>query len=99
MYTLLIDGTLMDNLGFVARTLGGEAPITLPLFWLFVLASSMMMLNLLIGVVCDVVSSVAKEENEVIAVLFMKDTMRELFSELDKDNSGKISLEEFLTLL
>merc|ERR1719422_771273 len=49
MYTLLIDGTFMDNLGTVVRELGKENPLCCVMFWMFVLLSSCTVMNMLIG--------------------------------------------------
>merc|ERR1719422_362308 len=54
MYTLLIDGTFMDNLA-VVRDLGTTSILCSIFFWMFVLLSSCTVMNMLIGVLCEVV--------------------------------------------
>jgi len=99
MYTLLIDGTFMDNLGELARSLGQDNPVCGVIFWLFVLASSLTVMNMLIGVLCEVVSAVAASEREGMQVAFVKDRMKPLFETLDESGDGLISKSEFLGIL
>merc|ERR1712032_461750 len=56
-------------------------------------------MNMLIGVLCDVVSTVAAAEKEELAVCYVKEKVKEVLAELDSDLSGKISKEEFLQLI
>jgi len=48
----------------------------------------------LIGVLCEVVTTVADSEEEAEAVKLMKDSILVLLRNLDEDNSGEISREE-----
>lgn len=99
MYTLLIDGTLMDNLGDLVRDLGAQSPVCGIMFWVFVLLSSCTVMNMLIGVLCEVVSAVSSTEKEAILVSFVKERMKPLFEELDTSGDGLISKSEFLCIL
>lgn len=99
MYTLLITGTFFDSLGTVVMAVGEESAFLACLWWLFVLMAAMTIMNMLIGVLCEVVSAVAATEKEAIAVSFVKDRMRELFRDSNKTDLCDISKEEFLTTL
>mmetsp|Transcript_79533 Transcript_79533/g.165157 ORF Transcript_79533/g.165157 Transcript_79533/m.165157 type:complete len:858 (+) Transcript_79533:102-2675(+) len=99
MYTLLIDGTFMDSLGPLVRAVGQESPALAMLFWLFVLMSAMTVMNMLIGVLCEVVSAVAATEKEALAINFVKERMRDLFTLIGKSDGGLISKEEFLKIV
>ena len=62
---------------------------------IYILASGFTILNMLIGVLCEVVSTVAKEENEKTMVLDTQHRLADVFKATDTDGSGKISFNEF----
>lgn len=99
MYTLLIDATFMDNLGGLVREVGNEVPVCAALMWLFVLLSSLTVMNMLIGVLCEVVSAVAATERETLTVQFVKERMALLFAHADDEQDGRISKAELLDSL
>lgn len=57
----------------------------------FIVVGAFTVLNMLIGVICEIVSTTKKEEEE--KMLMQK--VEELFSEMDSDGSGTISRDEF----
>merc|ERR1712224_798110 len=100
MYTLLMDGTILDGLSHAMDELG-EANQTLAqvLMILFVLASAYTVMNMLIGVLCEVVTQVAEVEKEGHAVKMVKETLLVLLREMDEDGSGTISKDEIMQML
>jgi len=101
MHTLLLDGALMDNLNTVVYDLGAVHPIYTCLFYIFVLLASLTVMNMLIGVLCEVVSAVASTEKESLQVAFVKGKLMEIMNEsgLDQDGDMEISKEEFSKIL
>merc|ERR1712048_233193 len=75
MWTLLMDGTFMDNTGSLMKDLFhiGQWPMVL-VFMIFVLLSAMTVMNMLIGVLCEVVSEVEESEKEDAAIRLLKET-------------------------
>merc|ERR1711971_295093 len=74
MHTLWIDGTLLDGPNNVVEALlKDHGPVLVLLFYVFVLLSALNLMNMLIGVLCDVVSAVASTEKEAITVGKVKD--------------------------
>merc|ERR1719331_1679460 len=65
----------------------------------FILASALTVMNMLIGVLCEVVSAVASAEKEDGAIRIVKDRLLVLLKELDVDGSGLIDKEEMQTVL
>jgi hypothetical protein len=63
------------------------------LFW--VLLSSFTILNMLIGVLCEVVSAVAAAEKENNVVQYVKDTLLGVLHTFDADGNEKICEDEF----
>lgn len=99
MYTLLIYGTLMDNIGLPLSTLGNESMVYAAMYLLFVLLATVTVMNMLIGVLCEVVTTVAMVEKEEAAVGFVKHRLMRVLTEIDDNNSQSISREEFLSIL
>merc|ERR1712196_207913 len=65
MLTLFVNGTLLDDLTGVLRdilTYGGQTWVWV--FIVFILLSAFTVLNMLIGVLCEVVTKTAAEETE-----------------------------------
>merc|ERR1719506_3591226 len=71
------------------------------IFYLFVLLSALTVMNMLIGVLCEVVSAVSETEKESLTVQFVKETLQEVMkhSGLDEDGDGEISKDEFCKIL
>jgi hypothetical protein len=104
MWTLLIDGTFMDNIGEVTRNIYEKENPTIAVFGLIVfvifsMLSALTVLNMLIGVQCEVVSAVAAREKDDSEVGLMKRTVLVLLKALDEDQSGAIDHQEILALL
>lgn len=101
MHTLLLDGALMDGVGQVVRDLGEESLVFAGVFYIFVLLAALTMMNMLIGVLCEVVSAVASTEKEELTVNYVKEKLQEviLTSGLDEDGDGLISKSEFAKII
>jgi len=101
MHTLLLDGTLMDGTGSVVKALARESFAYVAMFYLFILLAALTVMNMLIGVLCEVVSAVASTEKEQLTVNWVKSQVQTVLKEggLDKDNDGAISKEEFSKIL
>merc|ERR1712176_730776 len=66
--------------------------------FLFIGVANLTILNMLIGVLCDVVSAVADVEKEEIAFLNTRDKIQAVMKDLDTDNDNVISAAEFKML-
>lgn len=97
MWTLFVDGTLMDEPGEVMTALKDYPSLNSALacfvFTSFILISAILMMNLLIGVLCEVVSEVAKSERDESAVKLVKQTILVTLKQFD-DGDGMISRKE-----
>merc|ERR1719424_310871 len=69
--------------------------LALFLFSMFVLLSALTVMNMLIGVLCQVVLEVSAEEGERQVKKNMSETLLVMLQELDDDNSGELSRSEF----
>merc|ERR1719350_1747308 len=99
MWTLMLDGTIMDNPGSVLRPLLDQSTfasvIAVCVFLLFVLLSASTVMNMLIGVLCEVVSAVGHHEREEAAIRLLKQSILVELLKFDKDGDALISKEEF----
>jgi len=100
MYSLLLYGVLcLDYVEDVARGLTAVHPLVSALYFMFVLLTAFTVMNMLIGVLCEVVSQVAAVEKEQTAVMTAKITLRRILQELDDDDNMMISRNEFVQLI
>eukprot|EP00931_Biecheleriopsis_adriatica_P087536 TRINITY_DN6199_c1_g1_i1.p1 TRINITY_DN6199_c1_g1~~TRINITY_DN6199_c1_g1_i1.p1 ORF type:complete len:693 (-),score=162.56 TRINITY_DN6199_c1_g1_i1:71-2149(-) len=105
MHTLLLDGTLLDSLGTVLKALGKESFIYVVIFYMFVLLSAVTVMNMLIGILCEIVSAVAATERETIAVSYVRDTLFAILEsggfvqESDDLNTVKVTRNDFAQML
>eukprot|EP00928_Gymnodinium_smaydae_P085307 TRINITY_DN6868_c0_g2_i1.p1 TRINITY_DN6868_c0_g2~~TRINITY_DN6868_c0_g2_i1.p1 ORF type:complete len:562 (-),score=99.81 TRINITY_DN6868_c0_g2_i1:552-2237(-) len=88
MWTLMINGALVDDvmdvLGALRDTENFKAYIAICIFLVFIMLVVFTILNMLIGIMVEVVGAVAASENDASAVRLMKDR---LLSELRKYDS------------
>jgi hypothetical protein len=98
MWTLLMDGTFMDSTGNTLWPLleRGQSNTYLAVFvfLIFVLLSSMTVMNMLIGILCEVVSAVAQSDRDEIALGLLRDTILMELKAHDDDESGTINRAE-----
>jgi hypothetical protein len=99
MWTLVVDATFLDGIGICSRALLDADQYTAFLVLVvFVLASAMTVMNMLIGVLCEVVTAVAAAEKEDAAIRLVKETVLVMLTALDEDGSGEISKDEINTV-
>jgi len=93
--TLFTRGVLADNLD---ETVVSIMEASLALMWLFIIfliITFATLLNMLIGVVCEVISDAAKEEEEIEKVDGLKITILEAFDEIDTNDDGLVCQNEW----
>eukprot|EP00930_Biecheleria_cincta_P063271 TRINITY_DN4878_c0_g2_i1.p1 TRINITY_DN4878_c0_g2~~TRINITY_DN4878_c0_g2_i1.p1 ORF type:complete len:573 (-),score=128.95 TRINITY_DN4878_c0_g2_i1:207-1925(-) len=100
MWTLLMDGTFQDGTATVLGQLLdlGYWPMVV-VFLTFILISAMTIMNMLIGVLCEVVSAVKHAEEQQAALEIVKGTVLVLLKKLDMDESGDIDKIEMQAVL
>merc|ERR1719161_2462362 len=99
MWTLGFDGAMQyDPKSVLIGLRRTHSWIMVIVFVNFLLLSCMTVMNMLVGVLCEVVSAVKVSEEEAAAVALMKGTLLIMLKRLDKDNSGEISRSEFLSV-
>eukprot|EP00929_Paragymnodinium_shiwhaense_P086008 TRINITY_DN4648_c0_g1_i1.p1 TRINITY_DN4648_c0_g1~~TRINITY_DN4648_c0_g1_i1.p1 ORF type:complete len:953 (-),score=209.70 TRINITY_DN4648_c0_g1_i1:346-3105(-) len=103
MHTLLVHGVMTDNISIVVHRVGEESWLVLVMFYLFVLLAAFTVMNMLIGVLCEVVSAVAATEKEEITVNYTKAKLEELLhamnTPVDSNGDMQISKDKFNSIL
>eukprot|EP00929_Paragymnodinium_shiwhaense_P110754 TRINITY_DN7799_c0_g3_i1.p1 TRINITY_DN7799_c0_g3~~TRINITY_DN7799_c0_g3_i1.p1 ORF type:complete len:859 (-),score=176.57 TRINITY_DN7799_c0_g3_i1:95-2485(-) len=99
-YFLLVHGTLLQSTEYKLAELqyqGGAVPVAM--FFGFILFASVLIMNMLIGVLCDVVSAVAAVEKEEMLVKYVQEKLEKVMAIIDEDGGGTISRDEFMLIL
>jgi len=100
MWTLLLTGVFLDGMEVTVRDLIAlDEYVSLGVFILFVNVSTITVMNMLIGVLCEVVTSVANAEKENAARAEVRATILKMLRAIDNDGNGEISKDELLGLL
>ncbi|CAE7434068.1 SNRPA1 [Symbiodinium natans] len=95
MLSLFTHGVLADELAFAFLAIKEDS---VPLFWLFtvfVVFSGITLLNMLIGVLCQVVEDNSREHEKQKILVDLKSSLEEAFEALDTSFDGLVSEEEF----
>lgn len=95
MMTLYTNGVLGDNLAQIVDILVADGIGSMWIFWVFFGISSMTLLNMLIGVLCEVITSTAEDEKAASNENSLRATFIESFNKIDVNKDGKVSLDEW----
>eukprot|EP00929_Paragymnodinium_shiwhaense_P073087 TRINITY_DN37152_c0_g2_i1.p1 TRINITY_DN37152_c0_g2~~TRINITY_DN37152_c0_g2_i1.p1 ORF type:complete len:682 (+),score=157.85 TRINITY_DN37152_c0_g2_i1:204-2249(+) len=99
-YFLFVHGALLLSTDLKAPEIYAEGGLLLNLvFFTFVLLTSVLLMNMLIGVLCEVVIVVGATEKERFLVMFVKDRLQEVVALIDEDGGGSISRDEFMLIM
>mmetsp|Transcript_52599 Transcript_52599/g.118441 ORF Transcript_52599/g.118441 Transcript_52599/m.118441 type:complete len:632 (-) Transcript_52599:18-1913(-) len=98
MNSLLLHGTLPDNAEMV-NTMAGQAWWLWPLIMFFILLASLTVMNMLVGVLVEVVGAVASTERETMLVGNARAQLLSVMDRLDGDGDMRISQKEIEGLL
>lgn len=98
--SLLLRGTLPDLAEFVSDVGGANLFVCMVLF-LFILVATLTVMNMLVGVLVEVVKVVSAVEQEELMVSFVKTRLFDLVEQeaLDGDSNGMLRKDEFTSVL
>lgn len=99
MYVLLMKGTFLEDVKSIMNALGKESVLLACVFLVFILLSALTVMNMLIGILCEVVSGVAQVEKELMLKDWIFSKMEEIVAELDENGDQQISRTEFNLIL
>jgi hypothetical protein len=98
MYSLIIYGTFLDDLAHFCDNIKEESTACLVLVTFFVVLASMTVMNMLIGVLCEVISSVAEMEKESMMQDEVYDRFGKIVEKLDTNGNKLLSWDEFVKI-
>mmetsp|Transcript_10525 Transcript_10525/g.20304 ORF Transcript_10525/g.20304 Transcript_10525/m.20304 type:complete len:724 (+) Transcript_10525:67-2238(+) len=101
MHELLLNAALADGLSNLVGPLKKESFALLLVLYAFIFLSALTVMNMLIGVICEVVSAVAATERETLSLSFVREKIQELLIETgaDEDNDHMLTKQEFVQLV
>lgn len=92
IYSLVLFGTFVDNISVVSSEIWGITSdgntVLGIMFFLFVIMSALMVMNMLIGVLCEVVSAVSSVETERMNISYVKGKMEHIIGYGNTINKG-----------
>ncbi|CAJ1397715.1 unnamed protein product [Effrenium voratum] len=95
MMTLFTNGVLVDDLTFTLTEIRKEILALMWAFMVFIIISGMTLLNMLIGVLCQVIEDSSREEAEARQLHELKMCLVEAFQATDESQDGLINEEEW----
>mmetsp|Transcript_175 Transcript_175/g.718 ORF Transcript_175/g.718 Transcript_175/m.718 type:complete len:645 (-) Transcript_175:71-2005(-) len=99
MLSLLVMGTILDDVTACTDSIRDTGNMgMLILFLVYVLLNSFTMMNMLVGILVEVVGNTAESERMVTMEGAVRDAIMTIFVQMDADGSGRISRDEFLEM-
>lgn len=96
MLSLLVMGTILDDVTACTTVIRDTENIwMLSAFIIYILINSFTMMNMLVGILVEVVGNTADEEKKRLLEEKVRDSIKSIFIEMDKDKSGMVSRKEF----
>ncbi|CAJ1328980.1 unnamed protein product [Effrenium voratum] len=99
MFTCIVRGALLDEVSALLDDVGRESGAVVALFLSYVLIAAVTVMNLLIGVLCEVVGLVATVEREELQISFVQAQLEKMVAAVDLDGNGMISQHEMKMIL
>merc|ERR1711959_192313 len=95
MYSLICYATFFDNLASFTDAIREENLFVLFIVFLFICIASLTLMNMLLGVLCEVISAVAKEEKTEMRKEIITEKMMSVAEAFDANQNGRVSAKEF----
>lgn len=99
MWQLLLNGAFMDNVGDTMEAIWESEQGLAAVFLLFIFLSNLTVLNMLIGVICEVANNVSTKEREMAAEKALSKDLKEFLECFDTNQDGLIGVKEFELLV
>lgn len=99
MSVLLLELGVFPDQAQDIREVSAADPLLAIFITLFVIVALVTVMNLLIGIMCEAVSAVARVEKDNLAIGGVKDKLRGIYRQLDTDGDMTITAVEFQALL
>jgi len=98
MLTLLLGGTLMDNIFDMTNQLIEHSSFLATLYIIFVFMSPLLVMNMLVGVVVDTVAKVSAKEKEDSEQRILRTSLQELLAATNRNDDGMLTESEWVVV-
>eukprot|EP00421_Protoceratium_reticulatum_P005523 CAMPEP_0168360490 /NCGR_PEP_ID=MMETSP0228-20121227/2188_1 /TAXON_ID=133427 /ORGANISM="Protoceratium reticulatum, Strain CCCM 535 (=CCMP 1889)" /LENGTH=567 /DNA_ID=CAMNT_0008373159 /DNA_START=345 /DNA_END=2046 /DNA_ORIENTATION=+ len=99
IFSLLVMGTVLDDVAACAETiLSSRQAVMIAPFFVFVVVSSFMMLNMLVGILVKVISNEAEGHRTSSCEAAIREAITDLLGHLDGDRSGRITRASYMSM-
>lgn len=95
MYSLLVYATFLDNLSNLTDDLRADSIPCLFLCLIFICIACLTLMNMLVGVLCEVVAEVAEQEHEDALTTWVTEKLHCVADTLDTSHNGMVDFKEF----
>merc|ERR1719215_2515729 len=99
MYTLVMQVVLLDGIGTLMLAACKEDVVCALVIGVMILLAAVTLMNMLIGILCEVMSTIAAVEKESLAVQYLKGAIIESLRVHDTNQDNLISRQEFVSIL
>lgn len=99
MSTLLLNGIFLDNVGSVVRDIGRDNLLFSGLFMVFVLVATLTVMNMLVGILVEVINVIASVEKEQIMVQKVQEKLEQVMDIVGLSPDDRLTRWEFLQLI
>lgn len=100
MHSLLMHGAFLDDISGVMHRLLEESYMGFAMMYVVIMLAAVSVMNMLIGILCEVISAVSDVEHEAIQMRYVTQTLRKCLTQTaDTDCDGTVSPDEFLAML
>jgi hypothetical protein len=98
VYALLLQAVGPDNEGMMSEI--SEVRWTLGVFFaVFLFLSAITIMNMLVGILCEAMTTVAQQEQDAADLKRMSALLRQILTRLDKDFDNLVSKQEFTNMM
>lgn len=95
-HSLVLDGIMFDSAGSIVEGAIDENMYALvPLFYIFILQAAFTVMNMLIGVLCEVINAVAATEHEELTIVYVTDRLKGVVDRILQQDSKELFILEF----
>eukprot|EP00930_Biecheleria_cincta_P035347 TRINITY_DN24310_c0_g1_i1.p1 TRINITY_DN24310_c0_g1~~TRINITY_DN24310_c0_g1_i1.p1 ORF type:complete len:609 (+),score=107.82 TRINITY_DN24310_c0_g1_i1:47-1828(+) len=95
MWTLVLKGTLLDDTGVLLTGMRDQGHwVPLIAFVVFTTLSCITVLNMLVGILVEVVAVVKAQDEEMFQIDLLKSTLLVMLKTIDADGSGRLDKDE-----
>jgi len=99
MVVLFVQGALLDEVHDLMTKTRAASPAGFVMLFFVIVLAAMTMMNMLVGILCEVVSSVAEKERYAMSTAFIREKVLETLEAIDEDGDGQIAKNEFMAIL